>query len=336
MDFGKIRKEQSGIQSLGDLRRAGKIKTGFDPKKAIRGPKYFDCLQRPWLRGDLLGVLSPTGVGKTTWSLFTIKEVLKNNPQGGVAVLVVLEQSTDEINEKWEAMTEDCPELADRLYIFSNYDDQGMSQNLGISEIKYNIKKIKNTLNETVLVFLIDHLHLINNQGSENFNAVCVDLKALAKEVDAYGIIISQTTKANQVIDVPVPRTGCYNCSQYEWIMTNIISIFQPLKRVEHEANLPLLGWQLSKIRYKGATDKVKEQMNYLLYFDHNTQSLRELTRQEKADFEMYYEKVLELRQNEEKFKSFQFDISETITGKDGKTVKLDKVIGGKKLEDDF
>ena len=43
----------------------------------------------------------------------------------------------------------------------------------------------------------------------------------------------------------------------------------------------------------------------------------------------MYYEKVLELRQNEEKFKSYQFDISDTIVGKDGREVKITKIVGG-------
>ena len=36
-------------------------------------------------------------------------------------------------------------------------------------------------------------------------------------------------------------------------------------------------------------------------------------------------------RQNEEKFKSFQFDLSTTITGPTGKEVVLGKIIGGAK-----
>ena len=69
--------------------------------------------------------------------------------------------------------------------------------------------------------------------------------------------------------------------------------------------------------------------MNYLLSFNHDTQRLSPLTQQEMTEFALYYDKVLELRQNEEKYKSFQFDLSTTIKGKDGKEVKLTKIIGG-------
>lgn len=338
MDFISKRKDQGDVKSLGDMRREGRVKNKLDPSRLVNGPKLFDCLERPWMRGDLTGVLSPSGVGKTSWCLFTIKETLLNNATG-LCVMAALEQDVNELDEKWTMLTEDCPELADRFYIISNFKEDGTSRNMSITDIKQEIKKIKDTLNETVIMFIIDHLHLLNNGGSSDFNGVCVDIKRMSKELDSHGIVVSQTTKANQVMDVPVPRTGCYNCGQYEWIMTNIISIFQPLKRVENEANLPLLGWQMSKIRYKGKKDKIKEQMNYLLYFDHDNQSLRELTRQEKADFSMFYEKVMELRQNEEKFKAFQFDISETIKGEGGKTVKLDRIVGGGKpqsLDDDL
>ncbi len=75
--------------------------------------------------------------------------------------------------------------------------------------------------------------------------------------------------------------------------------------------------------------------MNYLLHFDHDTQTLRELTPNEKTEFSMLYEKVLELRQNEEKYKSFQFDLSTVIKGRDGKEVKLSKIVGGNAGQED-
>lgn len=333
MNFTDARKKQNKVQSLGDLKRSGKVTSGYDVTKVVGGPKFFDCLQRPWLRGDLTGVLSPTGVGKTSWTLFTIMEILKNNQHAdGVCVVFALEQKVSELSEKWEAMTADFPLLADRLYIYSNYDED-MAENFTITDIKHKLFSVRETLGVPVLAFVIDHLHLLNNQGSDDFNKICVEIKGIAQKIDAHGFIISQTQKVNQVIDVPVPRTGCYNCSQFEWIMTNIISLFQPLKRVENDAQLPLLGWQYSKIRYKGRSDNVRESMNYLLYFDHDTQKLRELNRDEKAKFGMFYEKVMELRQNEEKYKSFQFDLSEVVRGRDGKTVKLDRIVGGGKPE---
>jgi hypothetical protein len=96
---------------------------------------------------------------------------------------------------------------------------------------------------------------------------------------------------------------------------------------------MPVLAWQYAKIRFKNRKDKVKEAMNYLLVYDFDSESLRELSRDEKSKFGLLYEEVLILRQNEEKFKTFQFDLSEHIKGKDGKTIRLDRIVGGTKPE---
>lgn len=330
MNFANKRKEQMKIHSLGDLKRSGKISGAVDPSKFVHGPKNFDCLERPWCRGDVTMVYAGAGIGKTSTILYIYKHILLNNPNG-VVVFVSLEMTAGEIAEKWTKLTADCPELEDRLYIVENYDDFGVSKMHSVTTIKYELKKIKEVLGETLIATTIDHLHQINNNGSPDFNPVMDELKALAVEIDTHLFVPSQTTKGKGVGDIPVPKDGCFGTSKAEWLATHILTIFQPLLRVQKEADLPILGWQYAKIRYKNKNDKVRENMNYLLYFEHDTQNLRELTRDEKTDFGMYYEKVLELRSNEEKYKSYQFDLSETIVGKDGKEVRINKIIGGKK-----
>jgi hypothetical protein len=327
--FNDKRKQQMGVKSLGDLKREGLVSGKIDPSKFVRGPSKIDCLQRPWHRGDMTGILAGSGIGKTSYSLYILKNILLNNPKGIVA-FVSLEMTADEIAEKWEKMTEDCPEISDRFYIIENYDSEGRCKELKVAGIKHELKKIKEVLNETLIAFVLDHLHEISIDGAvKDYNPVCRELKNMTVELDSHGFILSQTTKGKGVGDIPVPKDGCYGTSRYENLMTNILTIFQPLLRVQREADLPILGWQYAKIRYKNRGDKVRENMNYLLYFEYDTENLRELTRQEKADFSMYYEKVLELRQNEEKFKSYQFDISDVVVGKDGKEVKITKIVGG-------
>jgi hypothetical protein len=319
VNFDEKRKSQMGIKSLGDLKRAGLVSGKADPSKYVNGPKKIDCLQR----------LAGSGVGKTSYSLYILKHILQNN-QTGVVAFVSLEMTADEIAEKWEKMTVDCPEISDRLYIIENYDESGKCKELNVGLIKHELRKIKEVLNETLIAYVLDHLHEISLDGAiKDYNPVCRELKNMTVELDSHGLILSQTTKGKGGGDCPVPKDGCFGTSRYENLMTNIITIFQPLLKVQKEANLPILGWQYAKIRYKNKGDKVRENMNYVLYFEYDTEDLRELTRQEKADFSMYYEKVLELRQNEEKFKSYQFDISDTIIGKDGREVKLTKIVGG-------
>jgi hypothetical protein len=327
--FMDKRKSQMGIRSLGDMKREGMITGKVDPSKFVHGPKKLDCLVRPWHRGDMTGILAGSGVGKTSFSLDILKAILLNNKDGIVA-FVSLEMTAAEIAEKWEKMTESTPEISDRFFIVENYDEEGKSRELTVSMVKHELKKIKEVIGQTLIAYVFDHLHEVSINGAvKDFNPVCRELKNMTVELDAHGFILSQTTKGKGGGDVPVPKDGCFGTSRYENLMTNIVTIFQPLLRVQRECDLPILGYQYAKIRYKNKGDKVRENMNYLSYFEYDTESLRELTRQEKADFAMYYEKVLELRQNEEKFKSYQFDLSETIKGKDGKEVKLTKIIGG-------
>jgi len=49
----------------------------------------------------------------------------------------------------------------------------------------------------------------------------------------------------------------------------------------------------------------------------------------------MWYDKVLELRQNEAKFKSYQFSLDRKIQGKDGKEVLIKDTFGGGSPDDD-
>ena len=333
MNLNEARLKQSGIRSLGDMKRQGLVSGKVDPKKFVRGPIKMDCLERPWQRGDLTGILAGAGVGKTSFVLYILKHILLNNPSGIVA-FVSLEMTAGEIAEKWYKATEDTPNLADRLYIIENYDNEGRSRDLSISDIKLDLSNLKEVLGEQMHAFVIDHLHELNINGSVDYNPVCKEIKNLAVEIDSHGFILSQTTKGKGIGDIPVEKSGCFGTSRYEWLMTNIITVFQPLRRVEKECDLSIMGWQYAKIRYKSKVDKVKEGMNYLLRFVFDDEDLVELTTAEVATFKMYYDKVMELRQNEAKFKSFQFDLSREIQGKDGKTVKLDEVFGGGSPDD--
>lgn len=328
------RKKQAGIKSLGDLKRSGVVSGKIDPSKAVKGPSNIDCLVRPMQFGDCTGVLGGTGIGKTSFIMYIYKHILLNNPEG-VVVFVSLEMTASEIAEKWFKATADHPELSDRFFIIENYDEKGVAKELSTTDIKLELQRIKETLGTKIIAFTVDHLHEINNNGSVDYNPVCKELKNTAVELDSHGFILAQTTKGKGNGETPVPRDGCFGTSRYEWLMTNIISIFQPLKRVQKDCDLPILGWQYAKIRYKNKNDKVKEHMNYLLRFDFETEDLLELTGEEVATFKMWYEKVLELRQNEEKYKSFQFCLDRTIKGKDGKEVTITDTFGGNKVDDD-
>lgn len=333
-NFSQRRKKQAGIRSLGDLKRSGRVTGKIDPSKAVKGPQIMDCLVRSWQIGDTIGGLAGPGVGKTTWSLYTAKHTLMNNKEG-VVVFVSLEMTAAEIAEKWFKATQDYPELADRLFIIENYDEDDQPKDMTLEDIKLEMSKIKSTLGERILLYILDHFHEVNIGNSIDYNPLARKIKNMTVELGTTGLILSQTTKEKGIGDIPVPKSGCFGCSRFENLMTNIITIFQPLRRVEKECGLAIMGWQYAKIRYKNKGDKVKEGMNYLLKYDFDTEDLVELNNEEIAVFKMYYDKVLELRKNEEKYKSYQFCLDKEIKGKDGKVVMIEDTYGGQSADED-
>jgi len=332
-DLMAKRKDQAGIKSLGDLKRTGLVSGAIDPSKFVRGPKEMDCNVVPWQRGGITGWLAGAGSGKTSSVLYALKHILINNDDG-IVVFVSLEMDASEIAEKWYKATKSRPDLADRLYIVENYDSEGKTKNLSITDIKLELSNIKDTLGVTMHAFVIDHLLEIDLNGGVDYNPVCKKIKDIAVELDSHCFLLSQTTKGKGSGEIPVPKDGCFATSRFEWIVTNIITVFQPLKRVEKECDLAVMGWQYAKIRYKNKNDGAKEGMNYLRRFDFDTEDLVPLTDGEIATFKMWYDKVLELRQNEAKFKSYQFNLDRTIKGKDGQEVVISDTFGGGSPDD--
>jgi len=342
--FMEKRKEQLNISSLGDMLRAGKVKNtvrgnvSVDTSQFVYGPHYVDKCIRKWSKKDILGIIGGAGSGKTTFVLNCFFHMLKNNPDNdGIVVFVSLEMTAQEIASKWFKLVEGYPEFSDRLYIIENYDSNGICKCLTASGIKVELNKIKQALNRDILSFCIDHLHEINIESAINdYNPVMKDLKNIAVELDSLGIVLSQTTKGKSGVgDIPIDKSGCFGCSKFEWISTYVMSISQPLIRVQKHCDMPVLAFQYGKIRYKNKEDRVKESMNYLLMYDFDTEQLRELDNVEKSNFSMWLEQVIELREAEEKFKAFAYDTSKVIKGKDGKEVIINSTAGGELRGDD-
>lgn len=300
-----------------------------DPDKYANGPEWLDGLEHKWQTGEMLGILSGAGIGKTSLSLHIAKAILINNPDAYIA-FISLEMEYSELMEKWLKVTEEHEEIRGRLIIDDNYNSDGTCKSMSVSDIKLDLKIIQENLDGKIKVVIIDHLHEINNQGHSDYNKVCEELRNMTKELEVFTIVQSQTTKEKGIGDVPVPRNGCFGTSRFENLMTYIVTIFQPLRRVQNECNLPALGWQYCKIRFKSKNDKIKEEVNYVKKFNFDNEDLESLSPNEVTEFSMYYEKVLELRESEEKRKAYTFDLSTVIKGKDGKEVRLTKIVGGR------
>ena len=145
MNFAEKRKKQSGIFSLGDKRRAGLVTGGLNPALFVNGPEEFDCLVNKWSRQELLGLIGDSGVGKSEVVLAMFKVILENNPDSN-AIYVSLEMTDQKISERWYKMTKDNPELGDRLFIISRYDDNGKSRKVSMEWIKRELNRYRENL----------------------------------------------------------------------------------------------------------------------------------------------------------------------------------------------
>lgn len=329
MNFANKRREQAGIRSLGELRRRGKVKRGSDPDLFVHGTPEFDCLVHKWSRKEVLGVEGDSGVGKSEVVLQIMKDILISNPES-CGVYVSLEMTDQEIAKRWFDMTSDDEELADRLFILSRYDEEGKSRD-GI-----NMKWIKNQLNiykdaiGDVSVFALDHIHVVGENDPSTLNSIMVMLKEMAVNLNSLGIAMAQVNKSSGGKgEIPLDADAVLACSQFKYICNNIIQIHRPILRLEEDAGISILGWGYAKVREAHKNDKVKRGQNKLLAYDKELRMLRKMTTAEYTTFKLYYNTLLEMKSAEEKNKSFSYDLTKEIQGKDGKMVQIKEIFSG-------
>ena len=333
MDFVAKRKKQAGIFSLGDSRRAGKVTAGLNPALFVNGPEEFDCLVNKWSRQELLGIIGDSGTGKSEVVLAMFKTMLENNPESN-AIYVSLEMTDQKISERWGKMTKDNPELADRLYIISRYDEDGKSRKVSMKWIKKELNRYREHIGD-VCVFAIDHIHCLGENDASTLNSIMITLKEMAVEMNAFGIPMAQVNKGSgQKGEVPLDADAVLGCSQFKYICSDIIQIHRPILRLEEEAQISVLGWGYAKVREADKKDKVKRGQNKLLIYDQEKRCLRNLNNTEYSTFKMYYDMLLEMKSEEEKNKAFTYDLKKEIIKKDGtKVIVTEKFSGNKDRE---
>lgn len=332
MNFLEKRKEQIGIRSLGDLRRTGIVTGGLNPALFVNGPEEFDCLVNKWSRQELLGLIGDSGCGKSEVTLSFFKTILKNNPDSS-AIYVSLEMTDEKIAQRWFKMTDKDPGLADRLYIISRYDSEGKSRDIDIKWIKREMLKYKQVVGD-VIVFAIDHIHVLGENDPSTLNSIMISLKEMAVEMNSFGVPMAQVNKGSgQKGEVPLDSDAVLGCSQFKYVCSDIIQIHRPILRLEEEAGISVMAWGYCKIRETNKDDKVKRGQNKLLLYDISERSFRKMTTGEYKIFKSWYNELLEMKSAEEKHKAFTYDLQKEIVGRDGKTVIITEKFSGDREE---
>jgi len=305
VSFLDKRKQQLGIKSLGDMIRNGDVKFEIDPEMFVHGPKDFDCLADRWSRKEVMGFVGGSGSGKTQVVLEIFSKILENTlDENTICVFVSLEMTTHKIAQRWINLVGHDNPISDRLYVISNYNEDGTSKMLTTESILRDANALQDMLEVDIISMAVDHLHIIQftqGQGAD-YNKVCSRVKEIAVELNTFLILLSQTTKGKQgaYCDKPLDGDASYNCSQFKWISSWIISIHQPLGSLAGSCDLNVLAWSYVKIREKNIEDGAKMGVYNLLHYDMESGKLRKLTRDEMFQFNNYYGEVIELRKENE------------------------------------
>jgi hypothetical protein len=332
MNFNDKRKSQMGINSMADLKRKGKVSGKLNPALFVHGPKDFDCLVNKWSRQELLGLIGDSGVGKSEVVLDFFFEILKNNPDSAAAY-VSLEMTDEKLAQRWFAKTKDCPEVSERLYIISRYDENGKSRDVNMQWIKRELIKYKEVIGD-IVVFAIDHIHVLGENDASTLNSLMIALKEMAVELNAFGIPMAQVNKSSgQKGEVPLDADAVLGCSQFKYVCSDIIQIHRPILRLEEEAKISVVSWGYAKVREAHKGDKVKRGQNKMMLYDVETRSFRNLSFNECSIFKLYYNELLEMKSAEEKHKAFTYDLQKEIVQPNGNKVIITEKFSGNQDE---
>lgn len=324
----KERNQKAGIRSMGDLLRSGLVSGKIDPKMFVNGPKEFDLLFSKWSRQECLGIIGDSSSGKSEVALYFLFYILLNNPNA-VVIYVSLEMTSEKIAARFFQMCAKYPEVADRFYVISRYDDSGKSRDVSMGWIKKEIQRYKDELGD-VVAFVIDHIHVLGENDPSTLNSMMVALKEMAVSLNALGIPLAQVNKGSgQKGEVPLDADSVLACSQFKYICSDIIQIHRPIARFEDHAGFSVLGYGYCKIRESHPDDKIKKLQNKLLFYEPETRSFRQMDNGEVTIFKQYYNELLAQKSAEEKNKAYAYDISKEIMGANGKTVTIKEVFSG-------
>lgn len=284
--------------SIAELEEGGNI---YDLGTAIHSSPYFDCNEKPWRQKQILGLVGSPGVGKTSVTLSLVKDALINSDENYIALYFSLEMSAGEIIERWNRLTDNDPKLKHRLCLVTNENKDGSLRHLNIQDIYDYAMETKLKRGKELGIVVVDHINILNptldtrkypNFGLESYNnspqrelvpkEICSTFKHLAKDLNCFMLVQSQTTKSKAGDgDSRLGQGAAYGAAQFEWFADYIITIWQPLRMASNEMDIKVLCWELNKNRHVGVNDKVKIGYKNLLQFDIESGKMRPLTPEE-------------------------------------------------------
>lgn len=259
----------------------------------FRCNEMFDATECGFRLGHVLGLVGGPGSGKTATSLNIFYHFAKNNPEYH-HIIFTLEQPAKEVAKRWKKITGSNRAMYSNVIAVDNYNEDGTHRMLSLQDCEAYVKKLQD---DGVLVgaVMIDHIGILKQDlgkksEREALVEICQAMKGVAVNRNVMLIMQSQTSREKaKGGDVELGQDAAYGTNNFEWFVDWLVTIWQPLSRIYHEApEMTVTCFRYCKIRHKTPRDRLKQDTNYALMFDQNTERLRRMNLEEKEKYDFY------------------------------------------------
>lgn len=298
------------------------------------GPDYWDgVLDQRWRKSQVLGLIAPTNGGKTAINLSVIKAFIDGNEESNdLHFFFSLEMPASDIIRRWNKLTGNDPKYKKRFFVVANEDEEGNPRHIGLQDMFLMVNHTCMKRGAKPGSISIDHFGLLNHTfdvrvkptfGAEDeevmhpgkyrrtlhIKQLCKRLKVLAKMLNCFVIVQSQTTKDKAGSgDLPLHTNSAYGAADFEWAVDFLITCWQPIMRVSNQTRIKVTAWKYCKIREQsGQADEVQKGVTYLLRFNEDVGTFRPLTDAEHTEVEEMIKRANSLRAQEEKKQPTQY-----------------------------
>jgi hypothetical protein len=219
---------------------------------------------------------------------------------------IPLEQPANEIADRWNTMCGTDTRLHEKIHVISNYDDDGNFRHLSFDEIRQYINEFKKEQGIEIGCVVIDHIGALKKSSKlgerQDVTDICHAMKAFAIETNTLLVMQSQTSREKaKGGDIELDKDAAYGTVYFESYCDYLITLWQPLKKCHSEPGCPsVTAFKFCKIRHKKIKqDVIQEDVPYYMYFDSETEEMRDLREDEKIAFKYFAGKAANLRKRD-------------------------------------
>lgn len=301
-------------------------KDDSDDSTRVWGPDWIDVLQSGWRLREVMGLVFGTGVGKTSFSLQLIKDMLENpRNKDRVVVIFSLEMTEEALMKRVKKLIKN-KELLKRLYIIDTITKDNDIRNIGLQEIVWYTQKVEEKSGMKVMTIVIDYMselgRTVDIRKKPNFNVegsgqekgvnkspiktltyetLCLKVKDIAKITNSFVIMQSQTTKAlDQDGSKPLGKHSAFGTSNFANMVHYMVTGWQPLMNIYDETDLRVTAFQYAKIREASDEDPIQTNCPQNVVFDMKSGEYRTMEPEENQQFKSLLNIVRDREKNED------------------------------------